>query len=308
MAGRFSLSVPGRRGPSDPWFRIGTLDVTTTVLVVILCVAGFFVYAFDTALLRPLVLIPDEVRRGQLWRVATWPIPNSPDIWTVIMFAVFWYFGSELERLVGRVKFAVLLGLLIVIPGIVAGAVLDGPQFGLRTVELCVFVLFVVEYPFARFFFGIPAWVLAAVIVGLDVIQLLGGGDSEGLLFLFVSFAVAALVARSMGLAANLAWIPALGAPTGGRSGGRSQRRQRNSSGTRGGKGGGDVVAGPWAAPSRPAGGPLPQPPNVDTQTAADQAELDDLLDKISSVGMDGLSSDEKRHLNELSQRLRNRR
>lgn len=307
MAGRFSLSVPGRRGPSDPWFRIGTLDVTTTVLVVILCVAGFLVYAFDSALLRPLVLIPFEVRRGQLWRVATWPIPNSPDIWTVIMFAVFWYFGSELERLVGRIKFAVLLGLLTVIPGIVAGAVLDVPQFGLRTVELCVFVLFVVEYPFARFFFGIPAWVLASVIVGLDVIQLLGGRDSEGLLFLFVSFAVAALVARSMGLATNLAWIPAVGVPSGGRGGGRS-RRPRNSPGKRSGNGGGDVVAGPWAAPSRTSGGPLPQPPGADTQTIADQAELDDLLDKISSVGMDGLSSDEKRHLNELSQRLRNRR
>ena len=36
MPGRFSISVPERRGPSDPWFRIGTLDVTTTVFVVIL--------------------------------------------------------------------------------------------------------------------------------------------------------------------------------------------------------------------------------------------------------------------------------
>ncbi|MEY4606551.1 MAG: hypothetical protein RLY45_1311, partial [Actinomycetota bacterium] len=32
MAGRFSLSFPGRRDEDDPWFRIGNLDVTTSVL------------------------------------------------------------------------------------------------------------------------------------------------------------------------------------------------------------------------------------------------------------------------------------
>ena len=32
MAGRFSFSVPERRNAGDPWFRIGTLDVGTTVL------------------------------------------------------------------------------------------------------------------------------------------------------------------------------------------------------------------------------------------------------------------------------------
>ena len=41
---------------------------------------------------------------------------------------------------------------------------------------------------------------------------------------------------------------------------------------------------------------------------AADQAELDSLLDKISESGMDGLSADEKRRLNELSKRMRHRR
>ena len=35
------------------------------------------------------------------------------------------------------------------------------------------------------------------------------------------------------------------------------------------------------------------------------QAELDGLLDKVSSQGLDALSSDEKKRLNELSKRLR---
>jgi hypothetical protein len=41
---------------------------------------------------------------------------------------------------------------------------------------------------------------------------------------------------------------------------------------------------------------------------ARDQAELDSLLDKISESGMDGLSADEKRRLNELSKRMRGHR
>ena len=56
MAGRFSFSVPGRRNAGDPWFRIGTIDVTTTVLVVLLCVASMFVWALDPAIVDNLAL------------------------------------------------------------------------------------------------------------------------------------------------------------------------------------------------------------------------------------------------------------
>jgi len=36
-----------------------------------------------------------------------------------------------------------------------------------------------------------------------------------------------------------------------------------------------------------------------------DQAEVDQILDKIALVGMDGLTADEKKRLNEASKRLR---
>ena len=50
----------------------------------------------------------------------------------------------------------------------------------------------------------------------------------------------------------------------------------------------------------------MPQPPPKPVATAADQAELDALLDKIGAAGMDALSSSEKARLNELSKKLRN--
>lgn len=299
MAGRFSFSVPERRNPSDPWFRIGTLDVTTTVLVVLTCVASMFLWAISREAWENLILWPPSVRSGEVWRLLTWPLANEPGLWPVLTLAIFWYFGREVEGLLGRTKFAVMLVLLAVIPGLV-GTALDIADYSLAGVELAVFLVFVAEYPYARFFFGIPAWAIAAVIVGIQVLQYLGYRETERIVLLFATIAVAGLTARSMGLAQSLPWIPKIPYPG---SGGPKRRQRPRRSSTRG-----DVIDGPWGTTSRGAStGSLPQPPQS-ADDLQDQAELDHLLDKISANGMDGLSAEEKRRLNELSKRLRNRR
>jgi hypothetical protein len=222
-------------------------------------------------------------------------------LWAVITLGIFWYFGREVEGMLGRTHFAWLLLLLTVVPG-VFGVALDIPQAGLGPIELAVFLVFIAEYPFVRFFFGIPAWAIGAVIVGIQVLQYLGLRQTNRIVLLFVTIATAALTVRSMGLAQSLPWIPKLPWPGSGQS-----RRKRRS---RGPRGGGEVVAGPWSASSRSGpsrSAPLPQPPAV-VAGDHDQAELDSLLDKISAHGMDGLTADEKRRLNELSKRLRNRK
>jgi len=308
MAGRFSFSVPERRNASDPWFRIGTLDVTTTMLVVLASVATMFLWAISRDLWMNLVLDPDAVRRGEVWRLVTWPLANQPSIWAVLTIAIFWYFGREIEGLLGRTRFAVMLLLLAVVPGVVATALGVG-DYSLVAIELAVFLVFIAEYPYTRFFFGIPAWAIGAVIVGIQVLQYLGYDETERLVVLFVTLAVAALTARAMGLAQSLPWIPKIPLPSslggaGGRRSGRKRRAPRSS-------GGGAVIDGPWGTSSRSSGpargAPLPQPPRV-MDDSSDQVELDLLLDKISAAGMDGLSPDEKRRLNELSKRLRNRK
>ena len=303
MAGRFSFSVPERRNAGDPWFRIGSLDVGTTVLVILLCVASMILWAIGgndrDSLWANLVLIPEEVRSGQIWRVLTWPLANEPGIWEVITLAIFWYFGREIEGMLGRARFAVLLLLLTIIPGL-AAVLLDITLFGLNPVELAVFLIFIAEYPFARFFFGIPAWAIGAVIVGIQVLQYLGNRQEELILLLAISIATAGLAARAFGLATSLPWIPKIPLPGSGGGGSRRSRTRRSRSR-------GEVVSGPWAAPptrTPSRGTPLPQPPRA---ADGDQAELDELLDKISAQGMDGLTNEEKRRLNELSKRMRKR-
>ena len=179
MAGRFAYSKPSRRGPNDPWFRIGTLDIGSAAFLGLLCAVSVLIYALepvDKPILLKLALIPDEVTSGQIWRVFTWPLANGLDqqlLWVIISIAVLWYFGSRLEDQVGRIRIAWFLAMIIVIPGLV-GTALDLPQAGVHTVQLVVLLTYVAEYPNVRFFFGIPAWVLGAVYVAAEILQLLG--------------------------------------------------------------------------------------------------------------------------------------
>ncbi len=283
MPGRFELSFPGRRDRDDPWFRVGTLDITTSRLTALLAGLSMIIWAISPGLMRSFVLFPGSVLDGQIWRVVTWPLYNEPDIWTLATIAMLWIFGGELERTIGRTRFALLLVMLAVIPGVV-GTLLGIVMFGIRSVEIAVFCLFAAEHPNVRFFFGIPAWVFASVIIGIEMLQLIGFRQPEQIVLLLVALATAALAGKRYGLLSEYAFIPTLGGATGSRTTGR-----RRSRGTAKRKQSRDfdrvVTQGPWAPPS-----------------STDQDEMDRLLDKMNSVG---LSDAERKRLSELGRRLR---
>jgi len=279
MASRFSFRSPGRRGPSDPWFTVGTIEVTTTVFVVALGVISFFVWATDRTLFDPIFLWPAKVRRGEVWRLVTWPVANEPSIYSVLDLVFFWFFGRELERAMTRVRFTKYLVALTVIPAIVATG-LDLPAAGLRPIALAVFVAFAVESPDARLMFGIPAKWFAVVLIGIEVLQRIGLRDGRGLAFLAVTLAVAVIGLRFVGLGDHVKFIPA---PSFG------QKKAKRSKPARQFKTD-SVVSGPWGA---------------NTADAARQAEVDRLLDKIAASGLDSLTPEERRRLNDASKRLR---
>jgi hypothetical protein len=134
---------------------------------------------------------------------------------------------------------------------------------------------------------------LGLVYVLTDILQLTGTRAGEQLLFYVISLAIAAVSARSIGLLAAYPWIPGIPIGDGGRS--RPARVPRPPRRPRSGRP--TVVEGPWGVAAA-----------VPSQTSlADQAELDSLLDKIAASGMDSLSGDEKRRLNDLSKKLRKR-
>ncbi len=290
------MARPGR-GSDDGWFRLGSLDVTTVLLVSALAVVSFVVWALEPPgkpIQTALMLNPDSFIHGQVWRIITWPIayPNGMGFFDIIAVALFWYFGTEIEHQLGRKRMAWFLGLVTVGLGLlwvgIVVATTSTPGlfslFSLNQLELMVLLVFIAEYPSRRFFFNIPGWVIGVVIIGISVLSYLGNRDWRLLRELPARPRLTAVIARSMGLLAELTWVPNLAI----------RRRPKKAKRNKRAGGEGTVVAGPW--------NPTPTPP-----VSRDQAELDALLDKISATGMDSLTDQERQHLLVLRDRLRRR-
>ncbi|WP_420639466.1 DUF6576 domain-containing protein [Candidatus Poriferisocius sp.] len=292
---------PSRRfGYSDdPWFRIGGFAVSTTAFVVGLGVLSMIIWGIEGRygpIFQHLALVSENfefgsVLEGEIWRLVTWPIPNEPTFWTIILFAIFYMLGSQLEMLLGRVRFAWFLVLLTVIPaamvtGLEAVAGITGGAAGLRLVEVGVLVAFAAQYAHARFWPGIPGWVIAVVIVGLDALQALSTRDEYELVLLACTVAVALLGIRAFGFAVEQTWIPKLtlsSDPSRSSTGPRGARADRRS------RRGGHLRAVP--------------PPNDEVSP-----EIDALLDQVAGQGLDSLSRKQRKQLEAHARRLRKRR
>jgi hypothetical protein len=292
------MARPGG-GSEDGWFRLGRIEVTTTVLVVVLSVASVIEWAFEGnfgTLQSHISLVPDDVVSGQVWQLLTWPLayPFGIGLFGILAIAFFWYFGTEIESQLGKKRMAWFLGLIAVGLGLlwvgfveltsISNGVLSGALQlnGLNQLELMVLLVFIAEYPQRRFFFNIPGWVIGAVIIAIYVLGYVGNRQWLYLLDFLLGLLLTALVAKSMGLMSEWHGVPRLNVRRSPRP-----RRQRRSAGP-------TVVQGPWQPP---------QPPPV----SRDQAALDALLDKISAGGMDSLTDGEREQLMILRERLRRR-
>jgi membrane associated rhomboid family serine protease len=293
MPGRYEFSLP-ERPMRDGWFRVGTVDVTTTALLVGIGVLSMFVYAADKATAAKLAYQTFLVREGDLWRLVTWPLLNPPTrIWVVLTLAFFWFVGHQVEDRVGRVPYTVLLAAMTLIPAVLVTILgideFGASAYGLGLLGIGLLVVFALDNPRALFLFGIPAWVLAAVYVAIDVLSLTSDRLWSQLALELLVIVVALVGCRQLGLLDNLELIPRVARRTSGASSPRPTRRPKAPKGRGGGRKGGDVVAGPWGEPAGPT----------------KLAELDVLLDKISEGGIDSLNPMERKRLNELSKKMR---
>ncbi len=292
----------------DPWFRIGNYGVSTTTFVVGVGVLSMIVWAAEGAygpLFRHLVLLSEgfgygSAAQGQLWRLLTWPIPNEPSIWTIILFAIFYMLGNQLERLLGRWRFALFLIALTLVPAAVVTvlevvAAIDGVVAGLRMVEVGVLVAFAAHYSQARFWPGIPGWVIAVVIVGLDALQAIGARDEYQLVVLVSTVAVALLGIRGFGYATQLTWVPKISLA-------RSAERNSSRAPSQSHK----------AKPNRRQAKKTRNRTHLRavpvTEEPANSEEMNALLDQVSSKGLDSLTAKQRKQLEAFSKRLRRRR
>ena len=307
---RFQYRRAGNQ-PNEPWFRLGPVEATTTTIVTALCVVGFFLYAADPALTARLILFPDLVFRGQIWRIVTWPLADVPTLSGAISVAMFWYCGTQIERTLGRRRYGAFLAAVLLIPTALL-LVFQLPEAGIHAISFALFVGLAVQNPEARWFFGIKIWAIAAVYVGLDVLRLLGGRSFHELWVLLVSLSVMVTGLRAFGEAASLPMFPKLPlidrvrlskASTNSVKSPKLNKRATPTKGSKrtgisrdlkpakaGNTSGSNVVPGPW-----PSG-------------AITQFEVDRLLEKIGQTGIDSLTAEERVTLDRASKNLRDRR
>lgn len=295
-----------RRRPNDGWFRAGNLSVTTVDLICAIAVVTMFVYGiFGSDTWFELQFVPVFVREDlDVWRLVTWSTATTPDFWPLLGIVFFWMLGQDIEAMLGRNRFLGWFASVTVGPAIVMTALgalsttLDRTTVasGLQPIFLAAIWVYAATYPKVRWFDVVPIWAIALIFTALNLLRYNGDGYRGMVVFTLVLIAVSLTVARSLGAATG--WeIPHIPMPGMARK--KPSGPVRSSKGKVRGKGRGAVVEGPWSS------SPPPPPRPSGTDAAAAQAELDALLDKISAGGLDSLSSDEKRRLNELSKRLR---
>jgi membrane associated rhomboid family serine protease len=290
-----------RRRPNQGWFRVGRFDATTVDVICGAAVFTMFMYGLlGRARWFNLVFFPPAVRDGlDVWRIVTWSTATQPDFWPLLGIVFFWLFGQDIEAMMGRNRFLGWFVAVTIVPAVLM-TVLGGlsstldrttAASGLQLIFLGALWLYAATYPNVRWFEIVPLWAIAAVFSLLNLLRY--SGDNQDGMVVFVLFVIAASMVAGRSLGVANAWpIPHI--PLGGssRKSHRRPARPRRSSARSTAQ---TVVEGPWTA----------TPPRSTPDATAAQAELDVLLDKISASGLDSLSSDEKRRLNELSKRLR---
>jgi hypothetical protein len=263
--------------PSEPWFRIGRLEVSTSVFAALLGAASGLIGVIVPDVPARLFFYWDAVLAGEVWRLVTWPLANS--IWVVLTALMLWYFGSELERLIGRLRMVWLLlgtwaSLTVASIAVSLLPALSGTALaGLGLIELAILLLWVAEYPNRPFFFGIPAWILGVIFVALQALSMIAGRDFGGLLSLIFSLIFVAMMARRFSLLSAYDWIPGKPVP---------------------------VKA------STPRGRRVPRAAaRQEERRKSDREQLDALLDQINDHGIQSLTDAQRRELMRLRDRLR---
>ncbi|MCS7062804.1 MAG: rhomboid family intramembrane serine protease [Methylacidiphilales bacterium] len=165
----------------EPLFWIGGRPVyATVVLIVAYCIGMVFVALSQSVsgdgIWLNLVFSSEAFWAGKWWQIFTYPLMNYPSLWFGVEMVMLYWFGSELEKYLGRRMFFIFYGLLWLVPVwvlAVGGAWLGGVVYhGSGVLNFCVFTAFAMIYPRVELIFTLQARWLACGIGGLWVLSM----------------------------------------------------------------------------------------------------------------------------------------
>jgi len=187
---------------------IGRHPVHITLLLVVLHVAamigGVILLAFGgDAVFAQLGFSSRGVVRGDaLWSPITYALLHPPNLWFALEMLMFYLFGREVERYVGRRRYLLLYGACVIVPPLVL-AVLS-PLFpahlaGSSLLHLGIFLTFAMLYPTADVFFGLQARWVALTLAALALLQAMAARSPGDLVALPATVAAAWWILHSAG-------------------------------------------------------------------------------------------------------------
>lgn len=272
----------------EPLFTLGDFPVRLITLLVavhsLAMIAGALLLAAGHGgWLDALAYNSTEVARGQLWRLFTYAFVATPDVWFLFQMLMLYYFGKEVENGLGWQRFAILYaGLILLGPLLLQAFGYAGiPQIaiGAQEVNFAIFAAFVAMHPGAQFFFGMAArWVFVALLT-ISSLQYLASHQPPRLLVLISSSLLAIMLMRRAGFEEPLfGWGFEWSLP------GFQKPKPRFS-----------VV--PGGISSSAAGA-------AKSKVIDPVVEMDLLLEKISSKGIESLSRDDRTALEKARQAI----
>jgi len=285
------MSATFHYGQREPLFTLGEFPVSLITLLVALhslamIACALLIASNHGAWLDLFVYSSDGVVHGQVWRLLTYAFVATPDIWFLFQMLMLYYFGKEVEQGLGWQRFAVLyVGLILLGPLLLQAFGYGGiPQTaaGAQAVNFAVFAAFVAMHPGAQFFFGVAArWVFVALLSLLSL-QYLAAHELPKILVLISSTLMAFMLMRRAGFQEslfgwNFQWsLPSFAKP----------------------KPPFSVLQGGISASAKTSS----STPNE--QMIHPEDEMDRLLEKISSKGMESLSREERTALEKARQAI----
>jgi len=290
MADRYSYTSEFGKG-GEPWFKIGEIEVTTTIAIISINICTLFWSAIEktnSSGERLFDLIPLEtelVAKGQIWRILTWPFASEANgaFWALLSLVFFFLLGNQLEKEFGKKAYLTFLAGITITPAIIISITAlfteQSEQIsGLSLINIGLILTIAFMNPFATFFLKIPAWAIAGVLILLELLTSLGNSQTLRSIFVLVLIVSVLAILQTFGRAhESLSWFPTI--PIG-------PLKQ---------------IIDPDSKPKSKSKAKLHSVP-----TASEEAEMNTLLDKISETGMKSLTKTEKKTLKNLSNKMKN--
>lgn len=169
------------------WFR--RVPVYLTTILIALLTLGMFATVFLATARADVSLFafapPDFWRRGWLWQLFTYPLINPPSFFFLFGLFFFYWFGTDVERYLGRSRYLKLFLLLLATPPLVSTlwwwSGISAGCYGSINLTIGYFVAFATLYPNLEYWGWITMKWLAFAGIVLSSMNYLPGHDWPGL-------------------------------------------------------------------------------------------------------------------------------